>query len=616
MSLIFLAFANDAENPLPSLSREEDGVFEILSRRYVEKHFDLQRESHATLPKLTQYLVRFREELSVFMFSGHAGRDRLVLEDEHANSEGIAQLLGKCPKLQLVILNGCSTEDQVQRLLELENRPMVIATSAPVGDRTACQFAISFFQAFSDQYAPLAEAFDIGLAGAQAAAPGPITVKTDRDIAFLEKRTTDKPLWGIFPTEATDEKQYWLLPIGQEVNEEREAAHPNDFLINELMDALEPFADEVKQIKAEEQKRSTDLIFGGTTVSLKPRKQKVIIQSFPSPISSHLKALFAPRRPGMRGEVFYDVFNLPRMQRLIQAFLSAVELPAFLLLGQLWDELLVNRKTPVAESLKAQIKHYLLADAQTRRTAIQFDLIPALQQWLVAHELAPAFPGLNDQRANFMPTGAYYNACRTLESILKRLEKRQFRGSDDPQVAPTCLVAEKCLAEILKVLSFLAHYSLISIRNIDVLRNRKYLEALYVHKVVRLEINLDYQDAAPTLDVEGLKEFLHNYSILIRPKTLDVGSAYGQRDYFMNLTPFIFDENAFIQKTQARKGNLKLYYFDHYDQRQDTLYFKHVDNFANPLLPLSAKDNTPLQHLRQQMDEFAQLLFNENLREL
>ena len=612
MDLIFLAFANNPDNPLSSLSREEEEVFDILSRRYVKKHFDLQRESHATLPKFAQHLIRFRDNLSVILYSGHAGRDQLLLEDQVANAKGIAQLLGQCPKLKLVILNGCSTEGQVKQLLELDNRPVVIATSAPINDRAATQFSISFFQAFSEQYSPLEEAFQIGLAAAQAATNESFQVVQDRGLAFLGKQ--DRPVWGIFPPEDGDEEMRWALPLGQLFTEGSKMDTPNQILIQVLMDSLEAFEPEVAQIKAEEKKRSSAIYFSEGFTSLKPKKQKVIIKNFPSPISSHLKTLFAPRRAGVSGEVFYDDFNLPRLQRLIQVYLSATELPNFFLLGQLWDQLLANPNLIVSDHLKNIIKRFLLSSSEERRTDIQFLLIPAIQNWLRENKLKAFFHGLESQSDNLNPGSAYYHACHTLESIRKRLERRHFRGPDDPQVGPTCLIAEEKVAEVLRLMSFLAHYTLVSIRNIDVMRNRQFLEPLFIHKVVRLEINLEYQDANPTLDIEDLDEYLHNYSILIRPKA--AGRAASD---FLNLTPFIFDENAFIRNTQVRKGNLKLFYFDHYDKANDTLFFKQVDNFASPLLRVGgnlASEPTPLQHLRAQIEAFTQLLFNQKLQTL
>ena len=43
--------------------------------------------------------------------------------------------------------------------------------------------------------------------------------------------------------------------------------------------------------------------------------------------------------------------DLPRLQRLIQVYLSAVELPAFFLLGQLWDRLLGEDKLELPSEL-------------------------------------------------------------------------------------------------------------------------------------------------------------------------------------------------------------------------------------------------------------------------
>ncbi|MCB9291556.1 MAG: hypothetical protein H6559_00255 [Lewinellaceae bacterium] len=610
MNLLFLTYANSPTAPLEALSREDDAVYEMLSRRYQQQHFALQREAHADMDKIARYLIRFREELEVFSFSGHAGRDRLRLEGQDANAEGIARLLELCPRLKLVLLNGCSTEGQVRRLLQLENRPAVIATSAPVGDMQACQFAISFFQALSEEFLPVEEAFRIGLAAAQAVAKGPLQVEPGRQLATGEESHEERPLWGLFTADETGERERWMLPLGQAAEPGQPASQPNELLIGALMDSLEPFDPEVAQVKAEEQQRSSAFYFTESTDTLLPRKHHIIIRSYPSPISSHLKLLFAPRRQGEEGEVFYDEFNLPRLQRLAQVYLSAVELPAFFLLGQLWDRLLLEQGPPPPEDLLPVIRRFLLAQAEERRTRLQFQLVPAVFAFLEGNGEGPFFGELAGRMEHFTVDSAYYHACQTLESLHKRLAARQFRPAGDPQLAPSCLVAEQGVAEALRVLSFLANYALISIRNIDVLCNRHFMEPHYIHKVVRLEINLVYQDAAPVLDVEDHTSFLHNYSVLVRPK----GKG---KDSFLNLTPFIFDENAFIPKAQARKDNLKLYYFSHYDGLKDELVFKHVDNMANPPLRVSNQANQgPLKHLRDQIEAFSHLLFNRPLREL
>ena len=118
MESLFLAFANRQSDPLPTLREEDDKACSLLSRRAGQGHYALHRDSYASLPKVAEQLLNYRDSLVAFLFSGHAGRDWLLLEDQSARAEGIAELLGLCP---------CPA-----RRLALPNHPAVIATSAPV----------------------------------------------------------------------------------------------------------------------------------------------------------------------------------------------------------------------------------------------------------------------------------------------------------------------------------------------------------------------------------------------------------------------------------------------------------------------------------------------------
>ena len=114
MDTLFLSFANQQHEILPTLQEEDDALYRLLAPRAQAQHFLLHRDSYVTLDKLPSYLTLYRDTLSIFLFSGHAGRDRLLLGGGGiANSDGVAQMLGQCPQLKLVMLNGCSTEGQV-----------------------------------------------------------------------------------------------------------------------------------------------------------------------------------------------------------------------------------------------------------------------------------------------------------------------------------------------------------------------------------------------------------------------------------------------------------------------------------------------------------------------
>ena len=73
----------------------------------------------------------------------------LHLEDSSARAVGIAQLLSRCPQLQLIFLNGCSTLEHIQLLREKNSKAAIIATSTPVDDTVATQFSIAFYRALS-----------------------------------------------------------------------------------------------------------------------------------------------------------------------------------------------------------------------------------------------------------------------------------------------------------------------------------------------------------------------------------------------------------------------------------------------------------------------------------
>ena len=93
MNRLFLAFSNSQKKPLPTLQEEDDQVYTLLARREKDKHFSLYRDSFTTIPKVAHYLQEYQKEIALFLFSGHAGKHKLLLDDTKANAAGIAQSL-------------------------------------------------------------------------------------------------------------------------------------------------------------------------------------------------------------------------------------------------------------------------------------------------------------------------------------------------------------------------------------------------------------------------------------------------------------------------------------------------------------------------------------------
>ena len=177
MTTLYFCFANQDTNPLPSLREEQRDIKQALLKGASSGHFYVLEEAFANPGNIINALQQIRPNLAIFHFSGHADRDQLEMSSASAYSEGLAQLLSKCPQLKLVLLNGCSTLGQVAALHDA-GVPLVIATSAPINDRKASTFGARFYQALSDNQS-IKQAYELAKAE---------IMTIDNKVGFTESR--------------------------------------------------------------------------------------------------------------------------------------------------------------------------------------------------------------------------------------------------------------------------------------------------------------------------------------------------------------------------------------------------------------------------------------------
>ena len=115
-------------------------------------HCELVLRQNATAGDILDVFqdTRYRDRIAIFHFGGHADGYRLLLETAEgtpaaADAGGLARFLAQQRGLQLVFLNGCSTEGQVSDLLDAGVRA-VIATDQAVEDAMATAFAARFYR--------------------------------------------------------------------------------------------------------------------------------------------------------------------------------------------------------------------------------------------------------------------------------------------------------------------------------------------------------------------------------------------------------------------------------------------------------------------------------------
>lgn len=156
--LVFLTFANAAGQAYLNQLKKESGLLRDLFLPLHQKgEIELLREESLDNTELPKLLNQYKGRISIFHYGGHANGNRLSLEDGEGNVKGLAELLRLQSGLNLVFLNGCSTQGQAQPYLEA-GVPVVLATSASIADEEATFFAEHFYHALINRHT-IREAF-------------------------------------------------------------------------------------------------------------------------------------------------------------------------------------------------------------------------------------------------------------------------------------------------------------------------------------------------------------------------------------------------------------------------------------------------------------------------
>lgn len=208
MDVLYFAFANNPQEPLDGLKREDAGINRLIEPMAANGNFRNVRDSFATLEFVADKLRTYRKELVLFHYSGHAGSDMLGLEDGSAYASGIAELLAACPRLQVVVLNACATQGQVDRLHQ-KGIPAVVATYRAVEDAQAVAFALQFYSSLA-QLESLESAFKAACGFVQAKDNGLETEKTTRGLA-LRQKSTGEVCWALLLAPHSENVSGWKI---------------------------------------------------------------------------------------------------------------------------------------------------------------------------------------------------------------------------------------------------------------------------------------------------------------------------------------------------------------------------------------------------------------------
>ena len=153
--VIFQAFANEREDKvryLRNLPEEARNIRHVLDFAGRNGLCEIVERSNATLQDILNVFQDplYFNKIAIFHYGGLSNGYQLLLEsqEEHTNAvhaRDLTAFLGQQIGLQLVFLNGCATQNQVQWLIDAKIS-MVIATSCSIDDQMAMEFASCFYK--------------------------------------------------------------------------------------------------------------------------------------------------------------------------------------------------------------------------------------------------------------------------------------------------------------------------------------------------------------------------------------------------------------------------------------------------------------------------------------
>ena len=555
--LIFFAFANDPDAHLALLKEESRLVFKALEELDRKEYLKIYREESAQAKDIFDGFTRYKDRVSIFHYGGHATGTHLQLEEGAGDAQGLATLMGEQENLKLVFLNGCSSMGQVKALFDAGVKG-VIATSVPIEDRKAVEFAQQFYDALAHRRT-IGQAYSLARAylKTQYGESANIQYRDVVGLSFADivsgKAKAESMPWGLYVQEGYKEEILnWKLPYFRPVSlpDEIIAGIKRDFTANryiiQVLDDMGKFNPDIYHKMVQQKGDQTEKIDSSGYPQL-------LISSFPWPIGSQIRILFVRD---------WREFGHLRLKQLLSTYVITSQVLYYILLSDFWEQVR-QQKIPVPEDLDLKLP-------TDKNSFSNFD-------WLL--KVAVLYDRMKQQDvAPFVPEyELLIDAWKDEESPLRKahglLEKLRSRIDDLPKadLDKVCLRVEQALALVLKQAAFLSHYRMLTVRNImiDAPRTAELTYELDMGHLSNSDgnfLNL-YQDA----EKRRKQAYANSKSIILVQDENRIAD-------FLDLSPFVMDRNTFVSTLQggATKDDTALIFLAAW-QEKERIYFISVD---------------------------------------
>jgi len=582
--IVYVAFANDKDDHLDLLKQESSDIKNALNDANLKGWIILDRDESLEQNDLKRIVTgNYDDRIIIFHYGGHAGSTLFLDSGEKVD---IVPILAGQKNLKLVFLNGCSTKQQVDKLFKAGIKA-VIATSVPIGDSNAREFAKVFYDALASQKT-IKRAF--------IAAKSNINSKVDniptfggkdgisRGVGSLTHSSSDSP-WTLYVQEQyQDEILEYILPSSPPTSTPANLGgykkSTNEY-IKTVLDEMCKYNKEIG-VKREALDASKHL--------------DLIIEYFPWIIGSQISLL--------RNDE-YSSENNNRLKQLISTYIVSSQLVYYILLSDLWE-----KRKKKKEAIK------LDKDFLTKNSITNIDDVLQYNYFDSALEIFHIFKNSNLEL--FIPelkkvleeyadsNSGFHKAISSLQ------ETRESLFRDKPKTDHNFAKTESALSNLLKKLAFFANYTMLSVRNINIENPRAAMEVEYELDMGKLNANaVNSLTIYNNLENRRKKVYSDCRSIILLSINNEVND-------FLNLSPFIIDKNSYFITGNPNLIDPYLYMFEKTsDDKKEGKKFHYFALKHNIEIALKNEKGTDMIHTKMTDKDFdTGQNINENEKEV
>ena len=558
---------DDPNKDLEHIKIEKDHFQKIMGKLQMGEDFKYETFEGNSLESLMDKIDEIQDVLTWFHFSGHHDKGGIQLND--GNFSSLVDHLKNCKKLKGVFINGCASENTLEKLKGIV--PIYIGTYKPVNDGLATKFSEKFYQKMTkianwSDYVKIHNAFELSktqindLLNTKEGIDG--IDFTVRGGGSLKEMELEDNLYFISTENEKNKKIFEEIHF--KGNPDSVINNINEKLTLKLINVL---GDQEGQKRFLESLPSEELENWEKEPKNLQKAQGLLEDNFIWVIGSELRRLFAIGR--YNKEITTETKIEEYIDTCFRTYRISLQLINYLFISKLWD---TKRKRDI-DTNKELIRTFFIAKRKLKLVELRNLFLLMIQMFEENDIEYPIDKTSLGDLQEFLDEKSQFNVA---SAELERLES--IKIPSQLYVTNHLVSAENSLSVILSVLKFFTKCKLMTIKKIEYEESR-YSKIRYIKDITVLgkeenENNMNF------LKIDEKPE--KTYSVMFIQPFMNGNKMEYKK---VNMFPFLLDFNALINEDsfdlifyEFWDGDSGLDYFSIKSEEDRMIHFKKLED--------------------------------------